>query len=212
MIGSGDGGANRMGRTFVALALIPVLASCSYFSNPPPMHTLDNACSILEDKWSYGRAFRAAKRKWDVPIHVQMAAIQQESGFRARAKPPRTRLLGFIPWKRESSAFGYAQALDGTWKQYKAETRSRFSRRSSIRDAADFMGWYMSRSSRRLGISLSDARSQYLAYHEGWSGYARGAHRSKPWLLRTADEVGQRARRYKSQLSNCRAARRGWFG
>ena len=41
-----------------------------------------------------------------------MAIIKQESSFIADAKPDRRKLLGFIPWKRKSSARGYAQAID----------------------------------------------------------------------------------------------------
>ena len=52
-----------------------------------------------------------------------MAFILQESSYIQGAKPERTKLLGFIPWKRKSSAFGYAQALDGTWERYKKEAK-----------------------------------------------------------------------------------------
>ncbi|HAB38198.1 MAG TPA: lytic transglycosylase, partial [Rhodobacteraceae bacterium] len=69
----------------------------------------------------------------------------------------------------------------------------------------DFMGWYMAETNRKLGISLSDARNQYLAYHEGRGGYARGSHRKKSWLLRVADKVERRSQMYANQLRNCRA-------
>ena len=45
-------------------------------------------------------------------------------------------------------------------------------RRDRIDDATDFMGWYMAESRDKLGISLGDAETQYLAYHEGRTGYA----------------------------------------
>lgn len=66
----------------------------------------------------------------------------------------------------------------------------------------------MNQSRERNGISLSDARNQYLAYHEGQSGYARGSHNSKSWLLRVAGQVDARANLYQAQLANCRAFRR----
>ena len=56
--------------------------------------------------------------KWGVPIPVQMAIMHQESHFVADAQPPRTWLLGIIPWFRPSSAYGYAQAIDETWDDY----------------------------------------------------------------------------------------------
>ena len=77
-------------------------------------------------------------------------------------------------------------------------------RRDRIDDATDFMGWYMNRSRERNGISLSDARNQYLAYHEGHTGYKRGTYRSKAWLMRIAGEVGARAKTYQAQLRSCR--------
>lgn len=61
----------------------------------------------------------------------------------------------------------------------------------------------MSRSHYKVGIELTDARNQYLAYHEGHSGFARGSHNSKSWLLRVAGDVEARAVLYQSQLASC---------
>ena len=106
---------------------------------------------------------------------------------------------------RQSSAYGYSQALDGTWEEYQKETRSFSARRNNIKDAADFMGWYMAQSNQRLGIGLADTRNQYLAYHEGRTGFKRGSYNSKPWLLRIAGEVASRSNTYQNQLSGCSA-------
>ena len=111
--------------------------------------------------------------------------------------------LGVIPIGRQSSAYGYAQALDGTWKEYKQEAGRIGARRNKFRDAVDFMGWYMNASTRRLGIPSTDARNQYLAYHDGRTGYARGSYRAKPWLMRIAGEVDARSNMYRSQLISC---------
>jgi len=61
----------------------------------------------------------------------------------------------------------------------------------------------MNASHEKLGISKSDARNQYLAYHEGRVGFARGSYNKKPWLLDVADSVGNRAERYRKQLQTC---------
>ena len=66
------------------------------------------------------------------------------------------------------------------------------------------MGWYMTNTLERNGIPLHDARNQYLAYHEGHTGYARGSYNSKPWLIRIAGEVASRAQTYQLQLASCR--------
>lgn len=184
------------------LAIILLVASCGggNFSAP---RNLDNACALASERPAYFRAMKAAERRWGIPIHVQMASIHQESKFIGDARTPHQYALGVIPIGRQSSAFGYSQALDGTWDEYRAETRNRGARRDNIRDATDFMGWYMHGSAQRLGISKWDATSQYLAYHEGRSGFARGSYRSKGWLVGVAARVGQRAAMYRSQLQSC---------
>ena len=81
---------------------------------------------------------------------------------------------------------------------------NRRARRDNIRDATDFMGWYMNDSAQMLGISKYDAASQYLAYHEGRQGFANGSHRSKDWLMTVAGKVNARSELYRMQLASCR--------
>ncbi len=194
-----------MSRTLRAITLVLLLASCGGGGGDkgPAPKNLENACAILADRPEFKRAFRAAERRWGVPIHVQMATIYQESKFVADARTPFKWSLGVIPMGRQSSAYGYSQALDGTWKEYQDDTNRRLARRNNIHDATDFMGWYMTQSNQRLGISLADARNQYLAYHEGRTGFARGTYNSKPWLLRVSGEVATRSQNYGYQLMQC---------
>ncbi|WP_147109481.1 lytic transglycosylase [Tateyamaria sp. syn59] len=191
-----------MSRLFRALALVLLAASCGGGSGTAP-NRLDNACSIVSERPQYLRAFRAVERKYGVPVHVQMATIYQESKFISDARPPYRYAAGVIPTGRISSAFGYSQALDGTWGEYLDQTGNRRARRDRIRDATDFMGWYMAETNRRLGIPLTDTRNQYLAYHEGRTGYSRGSYRNKAWLMRVAGEVDQRSAMYAAQLRSC---------
>ncbi len=197
-----------MSRTLRAFMVLLLLASCgggSGYGTAP--RNLDNACAILGERPEYARAFRAAERRWGVPVHVQMATIYQESKFISDARTPFRFSLGVIPMGRQSSAYGYSQALDGTWDEYKRDNNRFAARRSDIHDAADFIGWYMAKSNEGLGISLGDASSQYLAYHEGRTGFSRGSYNGKPWLLRVAGEVGARSTTYQSQLAQCRGRR-----
>ncbi len=186
-----------------ASVLLLLLAACGggNFSAP---RDLENACAIIAERPQYRRAMQATERKWGVPMHVQMAVIHQESKFIGNARTPHRYALGVIPLGRQSSAFGYSQALDGTWEEYQEEEGGRRARRDRIRDATDFMGWYMHKSEQTLGIPKHDARNQYLAYHDGRSGFARGTYNSKPWLLTVAGRVEQRAQRYRAQLATCR--------
>ncbi|WP_300588732.1 lytic transglycosylase [Marivita sp.] len=192
-----------MSRFFRALVIVLLAASCGGGGGTSAPRNLDDACSILQQRPGYLRAFRAAERKWGVPVHVQMASMYQESKFKSDARTPFRYTLGVIPMGRQSSAFGYSQALNGTWEEYQQDQRKFRAKRNDINDAADFMGWYMSESNRRLGISLADARNQYLAYHEGRTGFARGTYNSKAWLLRVADEVAVRSVTYQGQLARC---------
>ena len=191
-----------MGTILRTLLIICFVSSCSFGGLRKPID-YDNACSILAGKRHYYRAFKNTNQKCGVPIHVQMAVIYYESSFQNRAKTPMRYFLGIIPLGRESSAFGYAQALDGTWADYKKSTGRSIARRSSIRDSADFMGWYMTKTRKLTGVSLSDAKNQYLAYHEGQVGYKKGSYKRKHWLIKKANNVQNRSLNYKRQLASC---------
>ncbi|MGQ3487357.1 transglycosylase SLT domain-containing protein [Roseovarius pacificus] len=201
-----------MSRTLRAIMILFLVASCGMGgrSGPPPGN-LDNACAILAERPQYKRAFHATERRWGVPVHVQMATIHQESKFDGNARTPFRYVLGVIPMGRQSSAYGYSQALDGTWDEYKRDTRRFSARRNDIDDATDFMGWYMAKSYERLGIPLHDARNQYLAYHEGRTGFSRGSYNAKPWLLRVSANVEERSRLYQAQLMSCNGRGFGVF-
>jgi hypothetical protein len=195
-----------MGRFLRAAVLLVFLVSCGgggggRFSAP---RDLDNACAIVAERPQYLRAMRDTERRWGVPVHVQMATIHQESKFVGNARTPHEFLLGIIPVGRQSSAYGYSQALDGTWEEYQKDQGRRSARRDRIGDATDFIGWYMHDSMQRLGIPLTDARNHYLAYHEGRTGYARGSYNGKPWLVEVAGRVQARADLYQAQLAQCR--------
>ena len=191
-----------MSRLLRASILLLFLASCGggNFSAP---RNLDDACSIVRQRPTYLSAMKAAERKWGIPVSVQMATLYQESKFIGNARTPHRYALGVIPMGRQSSAYGYSQALDGTWEEYQQDQHRRGARRDNIRDASDFIGWYMSETSRSLGIPRSDAENQYLAYHEGRNGYAAQSYKSKRWLVDVAQRVGNRADMYHNQLLTC---------
>jgi hypothetical protein len=192
-----------MSRLLRAMALLGILASCGGGGNFSAPRNLDNACSIIQQRPAYLKAMAATERRWGVPVAVQMATIYQESKFIGDAKTPHRYALGIIPMGRQSSAYGYAQALDGTWDEYLKDQRRMGARRDRIADATDFMGWYMNESYERLGIPKNDVQSQYLAYHEGRTGYAKGSYRGKAWLMQVAADLGARAVMYDQQLQTC---------
>ena len=195
-------------RTVLAVLLPLLMSAC--VSSPPDNPS--NVCSIFEDRRSWYKAANRAEQRWGVPVAVNMAILYQESSYRGRAKPPRRYYFGFIPGPRPSNAYGYAQALDGTWNDYKVAAGKWGARRSNFGDAVDFVGWYNDNSNRINGIPKHDAYGLYLAYHEGNGGYSRGTYRSKDWLLEAASNVQANADRYAAQLQGCRRdLERNWF-
>ncbi|RMD50146.1 MAG: lytic transglycosylase [Alphaproteobacteria bacterium] len=186
-------------------ALLLALAGCGTPDRLPPA-MLDDACAIAAARPDWVRAMRDVERRWGVRMSAQMAIIHQESKFRADARTPHRFALGVLPMGRQSSALGYAQAIDSTWDWYRRDTGRRSARRTSFADSVDFMGWYMNVTHERLGIDVNDVRRQYLAYHQGHVGYRRGSWRRKGWLRRIAADVARRERRYAAQLKLCPAA------
>jgi len=192
-------GRARMFAALLAVAWLGFGAGCA--TTPPA--NVENICAIFDEKKSWYRAARKSEERWGTPVHVQLSIIRQESSFQFDAKPPRSKLLGFIPWTRPSDAYGYAQALDSTWAWYKDDTGRRFADRDDFGDAIDFVGWYTDVSAKSAGISKWDPYNQYLAYHEGQAGWKRKTYRNKRWLMDTARKVDVRAREWGAQLSRC---------
>lgn len=189
-------------RRLTLLAAILVVSSCSGPEKPPS--NVADACQMRTERPHWFEAMNKSQQRWGVPVAVQLATISRELSFRATAKP--TKRVGSGLFSRNvplSSAYGYAQAIDGTWDWYERDTGRRGADRDSFADSADFIGWYMNRNSRVNGIALDDAYNQYLAYHEGAAGFASGSHRAKGWLPPVARDVQAWAVRYNQQLQTC---------
>ena len=188
------------GAAVAALAAV-VLFALGCASGPPS--NPDNLCAIFKERPKWQRAARKAERRWGIAAPVMMAVMHKESSYDKNAKPPRTKLLWVIPWKRESSAYGFAQATDAAWKDYLAATNNRFADRDDFADAVDFVGWYLNRVHRQAGVAASNARHLYLAYYSGVGGYRRGTWKNNAWLKGAADKVSARSSRYAQQLRGC---------
>ncbi len=187
--------------TKLLLASVALFALSGCVSAPP--RDVNNICSIFKQYPRWRTDALDVQRRWKIPVPVQMAIVHQESKFDARAKPPRTKFLWFIPWKRPSTAYGYAQALDGTWALYKNSDGSMWASRDNFAAGVDFIGWYANQAYRRAKISRDNAYDLYLAYHEGITGYQRKTYLHKKWLIPVAHKVSARAQIYKAQLARC---------
>ncbi|WP_455480802.1 transglycosylase SLT domain-containing protein [Bartonella sp. B12(2025)] len=185
-------------------ALVFLLEGCATTS---PIYT-DNACTVLAQKDgffdSWEKASKRAEIHYGIPMPIILATINMESSFRYNARPPRTKLLGFIPWKRRSTAYGYSQALDSTWAMYVRSTGRFFARRTNFADAADFVAWYHRQSVQRNGVRANDAYNLYLNYYMGHSAYARSRGHVTAALAQAARRMERMSIQYEKQLRACR--------
>ena len=163
----------------------------------------EDACSIIKQKKSWRTALKKTERRWGISPGMQLAFIKTESNFRPTARTQRKYFLGLIPSGRISSAYGYSQALDGTWKEYKESTGNRYHRRSNFAHSTNFIGWYADKTKRLLGISKNNAYLQYLAYHQGQAGFKTGAYKNKKGLLKVANKTAFNKKKFDRQLKKC---------
>jgi len=170
---------------------------------PSPPKRLDNICEIFRENRDWYEDAQNSYKRWGIPIPVMMAILHHESRYVSDAKPPRTTCLWIFPGPRPSSAYGYAQAKDETWEEYKESTGNSWADRDDFEDAIDFVGWYSYLSHKKCYIPKNDAYNLYLAYHEGRGGFNRKTYQKKAWLLRVAKRVQTTASQYKSQLAAC---------
>ena len=179
------------------LLILLFISACSSI----PKNT-QNSCEIFEERYLWYKHARASYKKWGAPIYIQLAFIKKESDFNWLAKPPRAKLFKVIPFKRPSSSFGYSQAVEGTWQQYKRETGKKLATRARFKDSVDFIGWYVNKTTTLLKIPKNDAYRQYLAYYKGWGDYKNYSKDQKAIIY--ARSVKETASKYRKQLTLCR--------
>lgn len=199
----------RVRRAALVIALMIAVSGCA--TTPPAQP--ENICSIFNEKPGWHSAAKRSQEKWGTSMHTVMAIMYQESAYVDDIRPPRTKLLWVIPWKRPSSAYGYSQALTGTWQSYQKSTGEFWRERDDFVDATDFIHWYLNESRRQIGLSPDDVYSLYLTYHEGWHGFKKKTYQSKAWLKRAAQNVELRSRQYAIQYGGCRDSlrRESWW-
>lgn len=190
----------RFGTTGICIIILPIILTGCFGMRPV---NPEDICDIFRKNRKWYQHTYMSCRKWGVPIPLMMAIMYHESEFEAEARPPRTTCLLIFPGPRPSTAYGYAQALDGTWEMYKRSTGAEGAERDNFADAIDFIGWYCEQSRRMCGISKKDPYNLYLAYHEGQTGFRQKTYKNKGWLKQKARKVRNRTNIYAGQLRTC---------
>ena len=201
----------RINNLLILLSIISIyVMSCSSIK----IDNTANSCILFKEKKNWYKSTKKSFEKWEVPIALQLAIINQESSFQQFAKPKRKKLFFLIPGSRPSTAFGYAQVTNPTWEWYKLKNNHNNASRANFSDVTDFIGWYSEQTVKMLGISKKDFYNQYLAYHEGHEGWKKESYRSKKWLMNIAKKVESTANMYNNQLKQCENElnKKGFFG
>lgn len=196
---------NKIG---LAILILGSLSGCSAFYGESKTTSYPNdACKMFKENPDWLESTLDSYEKWGTPVSIQLAIIRQESSFRHDARPVRKNKWYEFGTNYASSAYGYSQALDGTWDHYKDSTNQILKQRESFKDATDFIGWYNKTSQKKNNIGRKNSYHLYLAYHEGWGGYNRKSYKSKSFLKKAAANVEKWSYTYSKQLNKCKISR-----
>ena len=194
--------------SFVVALTLGAHSGCVSTSTPS---NAENICQIFDEKRSWHRSAARSEKKWGIPIPTMMAVIYKESSFRATVRPPRKKILGFIPGRRASTSVGYSQAKDETWNDYVQATKNRTASRTNFADSIDFVGWYLNRAVKHLGVAPTNTEALYASYHVGLSGYQSGKWRNSASIRNSVAMFQRHVQRYQQQMRTCKVRKRGWF-
>ena len=173
-------------------------ASCTSVPKYP-----SNACKIFSEKYLWYKHAKKSSETYGAPVHIILAFVNKESGFKRFAKPKRKKLFKIIPYKRPSSSFGYSQAVKKTWELYKTENNKPLALRTRFKDSVMFIGWYMKKTNEINKIPLTDAYRQYLNYYLGWGSYKKEIYKRDKNSIIFAKKVEKQSKIYKKQLREC---------
>ena len=187
-----------LNRNLIYFIIFFFIASCSSTPKYP-----QNACKIFGQNYLWYKSIKKSSEIYDVPIHIILAFVNKESGFKRWARPARKKLFKIIPYKRPSSSLGYSQAVKKTWKLYKTETDNPLALRTRFKDSVMFIGWYMAKTNKINKIPLNDSYRQYLNYYLGWGDYANKTYKTNKKAIILAKNVQKQSKIYKNQLKEC---------
>jgi len=187
-----------LNKNFIYFIVFLFLVSCGSFPKYPK-----NACKIFGQNYLWYKSAKKSSKTYGAPIHIILAIVHFESGFKRFAKPPRKKLFKLRIGKRESSSFGYSQAIKSSWKKFQVETNRPLALRTRWADSVMFISWYMKKTNKIDKIPLNDAYRQYLNYYLGQTAYANKAYKTNKKAIIFAKSVEKQSKIYKNQLREC---------
>jgi hypothetical protein len=158
---------------FLLVVAAGLLAACGGGNYSAPRN-LDNACllagasGVLQRDGAGGATAGACRSTCRWPPSTRKA------GSSAMRGPPHVYRLGIIPMGRMSSAYGYSQALDGTWAEYQRETGTPLRPAHRYRRRLGFHGLVHDPHGERNGIPLTRRAQPVSRLSRGACGLSPG--------------------------------------
>ena len=187
------------GKCFFQIVGIVMAFVCASCDNNAAIKNPRDLCGIYRQKPSWRSALQRASTRYHVPASTIMAIMYTESRFVATARTPQRHIMG-VPLMHASTALGYAQVLDGTWRYYLKSTNQLSADRENFADASLFIAWYVQSIQKACHLKSHQVAAIYLAYHNGIAAYQRGQVWHDAALVRLSKSVERLAKHYAGQL------------
>ena len=173
---------------------VPCFANvCAYYSKYP-------------QRFKVQKQYEAANALSMTDVHT---LLELESSVTPYAVPwKKQKRLGLTFLKAQSSAYGYAQVLNATWKDYEKSYPNLWLYRSSFYDSIHFVHWY--HNAFHAILKASTLYEFYLLYHDGPGRYQRGDALS----LSLAKKAHARANIQRKNWQDCKKSvewRSNWY-
>lgn len=189
-----------------SIVLLTLFVTSCATNKPLP---ITDGCLLLKSKQgifsSWKSSLQSAEKKYQIPSSIILAIIYTESKFKADARPAHKKLFGFLPlFSHLSTAYGYSQALEGTWAEYQRATNNPYAMRSNFSDAVDFIGWFLrNKSVNQNHIAPNDPFHLYLSYYYGSTQYPYVLQHIDATAHQAAAQTAHMALLYYKQLRSC---------